>query len=207
MYLVKKENGLKYKQLYLMKPIKGISFKCCLSWSIKNCEVNLLIVLQGFIYQRGSDGSVSKFLTRFGSGEFLLHVSCQIRHLCFEFELGKFPLKISNFSTFFPSGKKNLIRSGQKIPGSRTGQRLIICKSKVPLTPQDPRWGKGPGWDWSRHQDWHWGEGQGGQTKPELKPNPKPNLNPTQAWTCWCHTSPGLRYASEGLLTKVRLGN
>jgi len=37
----------------------------------------------------------------------------------FGFGLGKFPLKIPDFSIFSNRIKKNLIRSGQKVPGSK----------------------------------------------------------------------------------------
>jgi len=36
-----------------------------------------------------------------------------------------------NFSVFFACDQKNLIRSGQKVPRSKTGQPLIYCASKV----------------------------------------------------------------------------
>jgi len=44
---------------------------------------------------------------------------------------GKFPLKIPTFSNFFPLGQKNLIRSDQKVPGSKTVRPLVYCRSKV----------------------------------------------------------------------------
>jgi len=55
--------------------------------------------------------------------------SGQVSHLWFGLEI--FPLKIPNFSMFLPLGQKNLIGSGQKVPGSKTGQPLIYCGSKV----------------------------------------------------------------------------
>jgi len=59
--------------------------------------------------------------------------SGRVSHLWFGFELGKFPLKMSNFSIFFPSDQKNLFRSGQKVLRSRVGRPLIYCGSKVSL--------------------------------------------------------------------------
>jgi len=44
---------------------------------------------------------------------------------------GNYPLQISNFSIFSPSGQKNSIGSGQKVPGSKTGRPLIYCGSKI----------------------------------------------------------------------------
>jgi len=47
---------------------------------------------------------------------------------CFVLGLENFPQK----SQFFPSDhKKNLFRSGQKVPRSKTGWLLIYCRSKV----------------------------------------------------------------------------
>jgi len=51
-----------------------------------------------------------------------------VSHLWFGSGFGKFPLKMS---IFFPSGKKNLFGSGQKVPRSKAGQPLIYCGSKV----------------------------------------------------------------------------
>jgi len=67
-----------------------------------------------------SDGSGSKF---FDLG--------RVSHLGFTFGLGKFPLKMSNFSVFSLQVKKNLFGLGQKVPGSKLGQPLIYCESKV----------------------------------------------------------------------------
>jgi len=55
----------------------------------------------------------------------------RVSHLWFGFEFGKFPLKMSNFSIFFPSGQKNLFGLGTKVPGSKAGRPLIYCGSKV----------------------------------------------------------------------------
>jgi len=66
-------------------------------------------------------GPGQNFLTRVGSG--------LVSHLWFGLEFGKFPLKMSNFQFFSPRVKK--IASGQKVPGSKPGQPLIYCGSKV----------------------------------------------------------------------------
>jgi len=50
--------------------------------------------------------------------------SGRVSHLWFGF--GKFPLKILNFSITCPLGKKNIIGSGQKVPGS--GSYLLPVK-------------------------------------------------------------------------------
>jgi len=65
-----------------------------------------------------SDGSGS------GQVNFLWLRSGQISHLWLHFGFGKFPLKMSNFSFFIPSGQKNLSRS-------KAGQPLFYCGSKV----------------------------------------------------------------------------
>jgi len=78
-------------------------------------------------------GPGQKFLTLVGSGQFFVARvgSGQVSHLWFGFEFGKFPLKMSNFSIFCPSGQKNLFGSGQKVPGLEAGRPLIYCRSKV----------------------------------------------------------------------------
>jgi len=67
-----------------------------------------------------SDGSGSKI---FDPG--------RVSHLWFGLEFGKFYLKMSNFSNFYPSGQKNCFGSSRKVPGSEPGQPLIYCGSKV----------------------------------------------------------------------------
>jgi len=63
----------------------------------------------------------------FDQVESIFCCSGRISHLWFGF--GKFPLKIPNFSIVFLLNQKNLFRS--KVPGSKTGQPLIYCGSKV----------------------------------------------------------------------------
>jgi len=95
-----------------------------------------LVVLQGTTKSQSPKYALSmvvmglgqKFLTRVGS---IFCDSDWVSHLWFVFEFGKFPLKTSNFSIFFPSGQKNLFGSGQKVPGSKLGWPLIYCGSKV----------------------------------------------------------------------------
>jgi len=67
-----------------------------------------------------SDGSESKF---FDPG--------RVSHLWLGSEFGKFPLKIPIFLYLSFWVKKNLIGSGQKVPGSEPGRSLIYCGSKV----------------------------------------------------------------------------
>jgi len=56
----------------------------------------------------------------------------RVSHLWFGFGLiWKISLKNPKFFIFFSSDQKNLIGSGQKVPGSKTGQPLIYCGSKV----------------------------------------------------------------------------
>jgi len=62
----------------------------------------------------------------------------RISHLWFGFGFGKYPLKISNSAIFSLRVKK--ISSGQKVTGSRMGQLLIYCVSKLYLG----RFGSGP---------------------------------------------------------------
>jgi len=63
-------------------------------------------------------GPGQNFLTRVGLGQP-------------SFGFRKFPLKIPNFSIFFPSVHKNLFGLGQKITGSNKGWTHIYCGSKV----------------------------------------------------------------------------
>jgi len=80
----------------------------------KCCEVYKLFEIQS------SDRSGSNF---FDSG--------RVSHLRFEFGFGKFPLKMSNVSIFFHSGKKNLFWTGSKntwvIGGSASYLLLVNC--------------------------------------------------------------------------------
>jgi len=47
------------------------------------------------------------------------------------FGFGKFPLKKSKLTIFSFWAKKNIFGPGQKVPGSKVGQLLIYCESKV----------------------------------------------------------------------------
>jgi len=61
------------------------------------------------------------------------------RNLLTRLRLSQTPLGVENFTlkskifNFFPWGPRNLIWPGQKISGSKTGQPLIYCRSKVCL--------------------------------------------------------------------------
>jgi len=79
---------------------------------------------------RISDGSRSKIfdLGQVGS---IFCGSGRVSHLWFGFEFQKFPLKMSNFSIFFPSGQKNCFGSGRRVTGSKPGRPLIYSRSKV----------------------------------------------------------------------------
>jgi len=74
-------------------------------------------------------GLGQKFLTP-GQVESTFCGSGRVSHLWFGFEIGKFPLQMSNFSIFFPSDQKKSLRVGQKVPA---GRPLIYCRSKVSL--------------------------------------------------------------------------
>jgi len=64
-----------------------------------------------------------------GRVNFLWLGSGRVSHLWLGF--GKFPLIKSNFLIFFPLAQKNLFGLVQKVPGSKLGQPLIYCCSKV----------------------------------------------------------------------------
>jgi len=103
----------------------------CLNFS--NSAENFCVNIK--IKAMTSDGSGSKifdpgwvgsiFVARVGSG--------WVSHLWFGLEFGKFPLKMSNFSIFFPSGKKKLLRVGSESTWVRAGSAsyLLQVKSKL----------------------------------------------------------------------------
>jgi len=62
-------------------------------------------------YSRCQRGPGLNFLTRVGLG--------QVSHPWFEYGFGKFPLKMSNFSIFCPSGQKISLDQVKKYPGQR----------------------------------------------------------------------------------------
>jgi len=77
-----------------------------------------------------SDGSGSKNFDP-GRVKFLLLGLGRVSHFWFGYRFGKFPLKCQMFQFFALWVKKNLIRSGGKVPGSELGQPIIYCGSKV----------------------------------------------------------------------------
>jgi len=72
-----------------------------------------------------------KFLTLIGSGQFFVAQagSGLVSHLWFG--LGKFPLKIPNFSIFFLLGQKKCLGVRSISTQVKDGRPLIYCKSKV----------------------------------------------------------------------------
>jgi len=60
-----------------------------------------------------------------GSG---LNFCCsgQVSYFWFGYGFGNFPLKIPNFSIFCPADQKNIIGSGQKVPGSQPGWAFLF---------------------------------------------------------------------------------
>jgi len=79
-----------------------------------------------------SDGSGSKIFDP-GRVNFLWLESGRVSHLWFESRFGKFPLKISNFSIFFPSGQKKLLRVGSESTRVKAwlASYLLRVKSKL----------------------------------------------------------------------------
>jgi len=73
----------------------------------------------------GQNGSGQFFVARVGSG--------QVSHLWFGLEFGKFPLKTSNFSIFFPSDQKKSLRVGSESTRVKAGSAsyLLWVKSKL----------------------------------------------------------------------------
>jgi len=87
-------------------------------------------------------GPGQKFLTQVGSGQFFVLGSGRVSHVWFGFEFQKFPLKMSNFSIFFPSGQKKLLQVGSESTRVEAGSAsyLLRVKSKLGLG----RVGSGP---------------------------------------------------------------
>jgi len=76
------------------------------------------------LLEKSSDGSRSKVFARVESAQFFV---AMVRSAIFGLGLG-FPLKIS---IFYLSDKKNIVGSGQKVPGSKTDWPFIYYGSKV----------------------------------------------------------------------------
>jgi len=93
-------------------------------------------------------GPGQKFLTRVGSGQFLVAWvgTSWVSHLWFGFGFGNFPLKISNFSIFCPSGSKKMSSAWVKKYPGQSGVGLLFTPDQ-----KHARVGSGPisGLDWS----------------------------------------------------------
>jgi len=75
----------------------------------------------------------------------------RVSHLWFGFELGKFPLKMSNFSIFFPSGLKKLLRVGSEGTQVKAGSASYLLRAKSRLgSGQGPSLVKTPGLTWKK---------------------------------------------------------
>jgi len=70
-------------------------------------------------------GPGQKFLTQLGRVKFLLLGSGRVSHLWFGYGFGKFPLEMSNFSIFGPSGQKKCHRVGSKSTRVSAGQKYV----------------------------------------------------------------------------------
>jgi len=77
-------------------------------------------------------GPCQNVLTQVGSGQiFVAQVgSGQVSHLWFEYRIGKFPLKMSNFSIFCPSGQTKCHRVGSKSAHVRAGSASYLLRVK-----------------------------------------------------------------------------
>jgi len=78
-------------------------------------------------------GPGQNFLTRVGS---IFCGSGQVgsgSNLWFGLEFGKFPLKMSNFSIFFPSGQKKLLRVGSESTRVKAGSASYLLRVKSKL--------------------------------------------------------------------------
>jgi len=78
-------------------------------------------------------GPGQKFLTRVGLGQFFVARVGSGQPFLFGLEFRKFPLKTANFSIFFPSGQKKLLRVGSESTRVKAGSAsyLLWVKSKL----------------------------------------------------------------------------
>jgi len=91
-------------------------------------------------------GPGQKILTRVGSGQFFVARvgSGRVSHLWFGLEFGKFPLKMSNFSIFYPSGQKKLLRVGSESTRVKAGSASYLLRVKSKLGSGRVESGQGP---------------------------------------------------------------
>jgi len=115
------EGGKNQEIIFIRKSQEALSIIS----NIKDVQISSIKLQRRLL---NSDRFGSKILTWVGSVFGVLGGSGQ-PYLWFG--VGKFPLKIPNFSIFFPSDQKNHIGLGQKVPGSKTGQPLTYCGPKV----------------------------------------------------------------------------
>jgi len=98
---------------------------------------NILISLkfwrhQNKIWLLTSGGSGSKFFDQGWVGSIFCG-SGWVSHLWLGFEFGKFPLKMSNFSIFCPSGQKKSLRAGSKSSQVKGRSAPYLLRVKVKL--------------------------------------------------------------------------
>jgi len=91
-------------------------------------------------------------LTRVGSGQFFVaRVGLgRVSHLWFGLEFGKFPLKTSNFSIFFPWGQKKLPRVGSESTRVKAGSASYLLRVKSKLGSGRVGSGQGPSLSFSK---------------------------------------------------------
>jgi len=108
-------------------------FVCAVGRSPNLCIEGSLMGLAFFIAKNACllvMGPGQKFLTRVRS---IFCGSGRVSHLWFGLEFGKFPLKMSNFSIFFPSGQKKLLRVGSESTQVKAGSASYLLRVKSKL--------------------------------------------------------------------------
>jgi len=86
---------------------------------------------------QGSDGSGSKNFDQ-GRVNFLWLGSGRVSHLWFGLEFGKLPLKMLNFSTFFPSDQKNCFGSSRVRAHLYLRVERVLCEISTPTSRNIP---------------------------------------------------------------------
>jgi len=149
-----------------------------------------------------------------GSGRinFLWLGSGRVSHLWFGLEFGKFPLKMSNFSIFFPSGQKKLLRIGSESTRVKAGSTSYLLRVISKLG--SGRVGSGPISNWEQPSLWNTAVQDlvPNRYRPELYSWPAVNKWPTRLRPCYFLNRPNEIFLREwnrnfkGKFSKSRCG-
>jgi len=102
----------------------------CAQWKLLLYFAFIILNAHNLASMSTSDGSRSKFFDP-GRVRLIFCGSGWVSHLWFGFEFGKFPIKMSNFSIFFPLGQKNLFGLESTWVKGGSASYLLRVKSKL----------------------------------------------------------------------------